>query len=420
MIEMTLDREQRAIQEDFRALADGLLRPHAHEADRMAEVPELVSRSSQAIGTMHGFVPVRYGGGWVSNALGGETIDLASKAILRVLAAEQAARGDASLFIALPGPSLAACAVDALGACEQKESFYRLFLGTEPRWGAFAMSEPEAGSDVGALRTTATRRDGGHVLNGRKWFIGSGGRADITVVFATLNPALGQFGLRAFLAPKGLPGFRVARILPSMGLRALRLAELVFEDCFVPPGSLLLTPGKGGLRSGFHGGMRTFQLFRPMVAALGIGLGSECLDLALELERHAGTRTLRSSTGDSPRIRINEISVQLHAARMLCWKAAWLYDSGRDNSVESSMAKTMSAQAAMAAAVEYWHLASQADALAEPGVGKMLRDAKSIDLLEGTGDIQRLNVARGLVARLEAGESPGESETTVKLQEAMV
>jgi len=340
---------------------------------------------------MHAFVPLAFAGGWRESP-GSEPLDLGSSAFLRALAAEECGYGDPSLFIALPGPALAACVVRALGTREQQERFFTPFLGSSLRWSALAISEPDAGSDVTAMTTRAVRDDGGYVLTGRKWFIGCGARADVVVVLATTNPKLGQFGIRPFLVERGDPGFIVGGVLPSLGMRAVQLSELVFDACHVPTRNVLVHGEGGRHRGGFKSCLWTFQQYRPTVAALAIGHARRCLDLARQFLVGRSRRSVDADAG-----RIVRLEGRLRAVRLLCWKAAWLFDHDRDNTFEAAMAKCISATLGIDAASECWRLASGA---ADTSLAaKLLRDAKAFDLLEGTGDIQRVNAIRALIAR---------------------
>jgi acyl-CoA dehydrogenase len=386
------------VREEFREFARTVLRPYANEADQLGDIPPSLYSRFEMLNAMRAFVPVERGGGWSSQLRTGEVLDVASSEMARVLANEAASYGDTSLWIAMPGPSLAAPIIEALGTAEQQSRFYEAFLGDKPRWAAFAMTEPAAGSDVSSIKTTAHCEGDSWVLNGSKWLIGNGGRADQLVVFANIRPGQGQFGIRGFLVERGIPGLRTKRILPSMGLKPLQLAELIFEDCRIPSENMLGGNRTGWRDNGFHGGIRTFNIFRPCVAAMGVGIGSAAMDYVEEMIQQNGSSHVGAQAWSYARRKVAEMRGKIHACRLLTWKAAWLYDQGKDNSLLAGMAKSFSAQTSMEACLTAMDICNEAGSYPDGDLQRMFRDAKAIDLLEGTGDVQRLNVARGLLA----------------------
>jgi acyl-CoA dehydrogenase len=329
---------------------------------------------------------------------------MADQAILRVLMCEEIGYGDAALFVALPGPGLAEPVLRAFGSPEQQKRFFGVFQEATPKWGAFAMTEPQAGSDVAALSTTAIKRGDRYIINGRKWFIGNGGRADWVVVFATVDPKMGQFGIRAFVVERGAPGFRVGQVLPTMGMKALQPAELIFEDCEVSEENLLGGAVRSRLVSGFQAGMRTFHLMRPGVAAMAVGAGRSAIELLEEeLRSDDAPRASAQRRAELGR-RIEAMRRKLDAARLLCWNAACIYDAGRDNSREASMAKALCATVAMQVCGESLELVAAAGVSDEKRLSELdriVRNTKVFAIVEGTTDIQRLTVLNGLLRRKE-------------------
>jgi acyl-CoA dehydrogenase len=398
MISFKLNELQQAVREEFRYFARTYLRPYAEEADRIGDVPPALLQKPEALSYMRACIPQELGGGYRSLISDAE-YNLANEAMLRVIMSEEIAYGDTSLYVALPGPSLAEPAVRAYGTPEQQRRLFGIFLGNTPRWAAFAMSEPGAGSDVAAITTTASKRQTSYVINGRKWFIGNGARADWVVVFATLNARQGQFGVRAFVVERGTPGLRVGRVLPTMGMRAVQLAELCFEECEVSEENLLGGPKADRRSAGFQAGMRTFHLMRPGVAAMAIGTARAAVETLAEVLRVDGARHALARRWRAAESRVCIMQRRIDAARLLCWQAAWLYDQGRDNSREASMAKAVSAKVAMEVCTESLELGTGIGACDENRslLDRAFRDAKAFNMAEGTGDIQRLTVLNSLL-----------------------
>ena len=249
-------------------------------------------------------------------------------ALTTIVGAEEMAWGDAGLMLCIPGPGLGGPPVRASGTPEQKQRFFSMFqdMSQELRWGAYALTEPGAGSDVAGIRTSC-RKDGKHwVINGRKCFITNGARASWNVVFATIDPGLGRAGHRAFVVEKGTPGFSVGKIEDKMGLRASETAELVFEDCRVPEENLLGGEDSYKTKEGFMTAMKTFDNTRPMVAAMAIGIGRAAYDYACDFVKQnyvmtapdpalRGHRRAPRARGPSARRRAHDDVARLVARR---------------------------------------------------------------------------------------------------------
>ena len=276
-----------------------------------------------------------------------------------------------------------------------KQAFLSDFTGQTPRWGAFALTEPHAGSDMAAISTTAQKQKAGYVLNGTKAFIGNGTRAHWTVVIATINPKLGIFGLRPFLVRQGLPGFTVAKHLCSFGLRALAICELLFQECRIPEESLLQPDQHQGNQHGFAASQTVFRHFRPVVAALAIGTARASIEQVEELARQNGAAHTLAHESHRIRSRIDLMKMKLHAARLLCWRAAWLSDHGMVTALDISMAKLQGTKAARETCRECMEIAGRAAAGDTLILEKLFRDMSALELMEGTGEMHRLIIARG-------------------------
>jgi acyl-CoA dehydrogenase len=397
MISFKLEPHEQAFVDEFRSFAKEALRPYAAEADRIADLPGGFLRRPEIPKMMRAFAPLEFGGGWQSAFKPAERYNIENMARMRVLACEEGGYGDPALLLSLPGPGLAYPAVRAHGSPDQQERFFNSFLGDTLRWSAFAVSEPRAGSDVAAITTTARKEKDYYVINGTKWFIGNGARADWVVLLATTDPARGQFGVRSFLIERGAPGFRVGRILPTMGMNAVQLSELVFEDCKVSEENMLGQHKKEVKGRGFQVGTQTFNLVRPGIAAVAVGIGRAALERVEEVAAQNGARHASAHKWGEVAEKIRRMKRNLDAARLLCWNAASLADLGKDNSKEVSMAKALSAKVAMEICVDAMEIGMRASVDDLSLFERLFRNAKVFDILEGTGEMQRLMIASSLV-----------------------
>lgn len=329
-------------------------------------------------------IPVQYGG-----------LPISASTLRRTVMLDFIARSCPGLPIGLPGPSLTVPPVLSLGTEPQKQAFFERFLTDEkPVWGAFAITEPSVGSDATAIRTTATADGDDYVINGEKCYITCGGRADVLVVFASINQDKGRFGIRAFLVPKETPGFAVDRIDDMLGLRASQLAVLSFTDCRVSKYAMLgHTDKRGPLIDAFAGAAGTWDYMRPAIAALANGSSASILDYAETLV-HSGEAAMSRGMQASTLARIQQLRAKVHSSRVLTFKAAWRYDQGLRASIAASMAKAYSASLAMEIA-NYLSTQFPLDAIVSGSrLEKFYRDARAFDIIEGTGDMQRLMIAR--------------------------
>ncbi len=326
-------------------------------------------------------------------------------------AVEMLSYGDCGLYLSTPGGALGAAAIEASGTPEQRARFLSRFLSGEPKWGAMAMTEPHAGSDTANIRATARRSEDGSewILNGEKIFVTNGLMAaqespGLLVVWATVAPGSGRRGMKSFVVEANTPGMRVEKLEKKHGIRASDTAAISFTDCRIPYENILgspevATPEARDAR-GFQGAMRTFDATRPLVAASAIGVGRAALDYTKEyLARHdvqvrygAPYAQLLAVERD-----IMRMEIQLRSAWLLTLRAAWQIDQGIANSMEASMCKVKAGEAVT------WVTQKAVEILGHEGyscrqlVEKWMRDAKINDLYEGTGQINRLIVARRML-----------------------
>ncbi len=313
-----------------------------------------------------------------------------------LLIAEESAYWDRGVALSLPGPGLGGAALRSTATPEQRERFLAPFADrSRAHWGAMAMTEPGAGSDVARIQTRARRDGDGWVLRGQKMFCSNGARADWVVVWATVDPALGRAGHRAFVVERDTPGFELLRIEHKMGSRGYETASFALDDVRVPADNLLGGEESYAARRGFKGAMATFNLTRPIHAAQGVGMGRAALDLALDVVR--GDFPAQGPRRQRALERLAEIRRGLQTARLMCLHAVWLARQGRDNAQEAAYAKLY------APPIVYRAVSTALDIFGEAGVRrdhmieKLYRDVKILDIGEGTQQVQRLVIARRLV-----------------------
>ncbi len=406
MLDFNPTPQQQAIQGFLRMFGQQVLRPAAIEYDRKEhEKPKDVIRQ------VNDLIRTGAGGGLSRHRYdekkneGGTSI----KGISGVLFAEEIAYGSAALMLSFPGPGLAGAAIAAAGTPEQRSKWLARYADGEVRFGAMAYTEPGCGSDTGAIRTTA-RRDGKEwVLNGRKIFCTNGACSEIVVVWASLDLGRGKEAIRAFVVEKGTPGFLVGQLEKKLGIRSSETAELILEDCRIPLENILGeydpngTPGgfpkdSAAATKGFKGAMATFDMTRPGVAAMAVGIARAAVEYLGDVLRADGwdgpgygrSRPNLSAVQDA----FLEMEAQVEAARLLAHRAAFLLDQGQPNALEASMAK------AKAGTVVVEVCAKVVELLGPDGLTRMhpaemwLRDSKVYDIFEGTGQVNRLVVAR--------------------------
>jgi len=318
----------------------------------------------------------------------------ASSAVAQVLLAEEGAYWDRGIGVALPGPGLGEGPILSMGTTEQKERFLSPFLNPkDPIWGAFAMTEPSGGSDVANIKTRALLEDDHWVLNGAKSYSGNAGRAEWIVVFANIDSSLGRAGHRAFVIERGTPGLVDFRTEKKMGLKAYESTSFFLSDCRVPVPNLLGGESYYTQRAGgFKGAMNTFNAGRPAIAGMAVGIGRAALDEATVFMQANGLALdLRL------RDRLERSRRKLKAALLMALRAAWLADQRMPNIVEASASKALAPPAAFEAAIFAMEVMGLAAGRGDSLIEKLFRDVKALDIVEGTGQIQRVVMARHLV-----------------------
>jgi acyl-CoA dehydrogenase len=311
--------------------------------------------------------------------------------------------GDVGLLLTMPRQGLGQAAIAAVANEEQLERF-------GGKWAAMAITEPEAGSDSAAIRTTARldeESDPAHpeyVLNGEKIFVTSGDRAELIVVWATLDREQGRAAIKSFVVERDNPGLKLDRLEHKLGIRASDTANFVLEDCRVPAANLLGSPEIEAKR-GFSGVMQTFDNTRPLVAGMAVGVSRACLERTRELLSEAGVEIDYDTPPHAQSAAASEfiaMESDWEAARLLTLQAAWMADNKKPNSLQASMAKAKAGRTATDIALRCVALCGSIGYAEGELLEKWARDVKILDLFEGTQQIQLLIVARQLLGKTSA------------------
>jgi acyl-CoA dehydrogenase len=411
MIELELSERQKQLTEALRGLGKNVIRPQSLAWDRQHGISEEFLRSFVGMARAFGSdeASARFMGGGTDDGPAKQKPKTGPSQASRTaaLASEILGWADAALLLCLPGPGLGGPPVRSAGTPEQRKRFFGVFDGMlegELKWGAYGLTEPGAGSDVAAIRTTCVK-DGKHwVINGRKCFITNGARAAWTVIFATVDSSQGRAGQRAFVVEKGTPGFFVGKIEDKMGLRASETAELVLEDCRVPEENLLGGEEAYQTKEGFMTAMKTFDTTRPLVGAMACGIGRAAYEHAREHVKQHYVLSRPVPRYAAIAERLAKVGRRLEAARALVWRATWLADLDQPNAREASMAKAYAGQAAIHACTEAIQICGAEGAIAEDHAlcEKWFRDIKVYDIFEGTGNIQRVVISKRIVSGLKS------------------
>ena len=311
-----------------------------------------------------------------------------------VLSVAEVCWGDVGLLLTMPGQGLGNAAIAAVANDEQLHRF-------GGKWAAMAITEPEAGSDSAAIRTTATLDGDEYVLNGEKIFVTSGDRAELIVVWASLDRDQGRAAIKSFVVERNNPGLKLDRLEHKLGIRASDTANFVLSDCRVPKENLLGSP-EIQPKQGFAGVMQTFDNTRPLVAAMALGVARACLEETRKRLEEVGTRIDYDAPPNSQSAAAAEfvaMEADYEAARLLTLQAAWMADNGKPNSLQASMAKAKAGRTGTDIALRCVALCGAAGYGEGELREKWARDAKILDIFEGTQQIQLLVVARLLLGK---------------------
>jgi acyl-CoA dehydrogenase len=302
-------------------------------------------------------------------------------------------RGDVGLLLSMPRQGLGNSAIASVADDEQLERF-------AGQWAAMAITEPEAGSDSAAIRTTAVRDGDEYVLNGEKIYVTAGERADLVVVWATLDRAKGRGAIKSFVVERSNTGLKLDRLEHKLGIRASDTAAFTLQDCRVPKENLLGPPEIAESTGGFAGAMQTFDNTRPLVAAMAVGLTRACLEETGRLLAEAGVEPdwdAPEHTQTAAAAEFLAMDADYEAAYLLTLQAAWMADNGKPNSLQASLAKAKAGRTCVDVALRCVALAGTLGYSETLLLEKWARDAKILDIFEGTQQIQLLIIARQLL-----------------------
>ncbi len=305
--------------------------------------------------------------------------------------------GDVGLMLTMPRQGLGQAAIAAVANEEQMQRF-------GGKWAAMAITEPEAGSDSAAIRTTARVDGDDYVLNGEKIFVTAGDRAELIVVWASLDRSQGRAAIKSFVVERDNPGLKLDRLEHKLGIRASDTANFVLEECRVPKENLLGSPEivpKGG----FSGVMQTFDNTRPFVAGMALGVARACLERTRELLEESGVEIdydLPLHSQNAAAAEFIAMEADWEAARLLTLQATWMADNRKPNSLQASMAKAKAGRMGTDVALRCVALCGATGYGEGELLEKWARDAKILDLFEGTQQIQLLIVARLLLGKTSA------------------
>ena len=305
--------------------------------------------------------------------------------------------GDVGLLLSMPRQGRGNSAIASVATEEQLEHY-------GGQWAAMAITEPEAGSDSAAIRTTAELDGGEYVLNGEKIFVTSGDRADLIVVWASLDRSKGRAAIKSFIVERDNPGLKLDRLEHKLGIRASDTANFTLQDCRVPKEALLGSP-EVDVKQGFAGAMQTFDNTRPLVAAMAVGVTRAALEETRSRLAEAGVEVDYSAPALSQHAaaaRFLDMEADYEAARLQTLHAAWMADNGRPNSLQASMAKAKAGRTCVDVTLGCVELCGPLGYGENELLEKWSRDAKILDIFEGTQQIQLLIVARQLLGKSSA------------------
>ena len=378
MLAFELTEEQRALKALARKFSQEQIIPRAKEYDGKEIFPRDICEKAFAAGLINFLVPKEIGG------LGLGLVDTC-------LIAEELNYGCAGISNAIMANDLATLPLIIAASAEQQ----RTYLGQlvkQLSFCAFAITEPGAGSDVAALSTTYRRDGDEYVLNGTKHFISNGYSADWCVTFATSDKRLKHKGISCFVFPAGLPGITRRRMHGKLGQRAGDTAEIVYEDLRIPKDALVGREGEG-----FKYAMETFDKSRPEIGAIAIGVSQRALDECLGYSRQRTAFGQPIANFQAIQFMMADMAIEIEAMRLLVYKAAWMVDRNELPNVVSSYAKAFSADACMKITTDAVQIFGGYGYMKEYPVEKLMRDAKLLQIYEGTSQIQRVVIARHLL-----------------------
>ncbi len=375
-MDFNLTKEQQMVRDLVREFTENEIKPIAAEIDESGEYPWPVLKKMGELNIMGMTVPKEWGGAGVDSI----SYSIAIEEIAKVC-------GSTSVIMAVHN-SVCCYPIYKFGNDFQREKFLKPLVSGE-QIGGFALTEPGAGSDAGAVRMKAIPDGDEYVLEGNKIFITSGTEAGVILLLASTDPSKGTRGLTAFLVEKGTPGFSYGTVENKMGVRASATAELVFENCRIPKENLL-----GELNQGFQIGMTTLDAGRIGIAAQAVGIAQGALDESVKYAKEREQFGRPIGKFQAIQWKLAEMATKIDAARFLVYKAAYLKDMGKPHTKESAMAKLYASKIAVEVANQAVQIHGGYGYTKDYPVERFFREAKITEIYEGTSEIQRIVIAR--------------------------
>jgi acyl-CoA dehydrogenase len=369
-MDFLLSEEQIALRDETHKFAEKEMRPKALEYDEKNEFPFEIMRKAFETGFLTSGIPAEYNGAGFSN-------------LVNAIVCEELAWGCAGMYTSIMANTLATTPIVLFGSDEQKREFLTP-LTREMSFACFGLTEKEAGSDNSAIQTTAVRDGDDYVINGSKTFITNAGVSKLGVIFAATDKGRGARGLSAFIVPMDTPGVTIGKHENKMGHRASNTAEIYFDDVRIPAANLLKREGMG-----FIIAMKTLDYARPAVGAGGIGVARAAYEEALKYAQNRVQFGRPIASFQHNAFKLADMATEIDAARLMVYRSAWMLDNNMKASKESAMAKVMATDVAMRVAVDAVQLHGGYGYMKEYPVEKMMRDAKLLQIYEGTNEIQR-------------------------------
>jgi len=377
-MDLSYTEEQEALVATAREFTRKEIIPKAAHYDETGEFPREILKKAWETGLMNIEIPDTYGG------LGGSCVD-------NCLVQEEVAFGCTGINTSLSANSLGAMPLLIAGTDAQKKE-YLSRLTSEFLFSAYCCSEPDAGSDVAGMRTRVTKHGDDYVLNGQKRWITNGGVANFYTVFATFDPAMKHKGIACFVVDANTPGVKPGRKENKMGQRASNTTDVIFEDCKLPK-TALVGPEDGG----FKVAMKTFDRSRPWIAAGAAGIIRRSLEESRAYSLERKTFGVPIAQHQAVQFMLAEMAIAYEATRLLTHKAAWQVDKGDLSAITSAYAKAYGADAAMRCSTDAVQIFGGYGYTKEYPVEKLMRDAKLLQIYEGTSQIQRVVIARNVL-----------------------
>jgi acyl-CoA dehydrogenase len=387
VVDLTLTDEQKDMRELARDFATKEIRPVAWDYDRDATWPQEIIEKAWEVGLMNAHLPAEYGG---------PELDWLTSCVIE----EELGWGCSGIGTSLLANGLAMTPV-VIGGSDEVKRHYLGMLAEEPKLASFCLTEPDAGSDVSGMKTSAVRSGDKYVINGSKTFITNGSHASWYSVYAKTDRDAGHKGISAFVVPRDADGVSVDKKEDKLGQRASDTATISFNDVEVPAENLL-----GEENHGFKLAMMTLDRTRPGVSAQAVGIARAAMEFASDYARERVQFGVPIAMHQAVQFMIADMATKIEAARLLVWQSAVLLDQGKRNTLAASHAKRFAADSAMEVAVDAVQVYGGYGFIKEYPVEKLMRDAKIMQLYEGTSQIQRLVIAREVLMPRQPDREP--------------